>query len=310
MLSEYAVEPSAIGANWRVFKDLIDRFGIDKGRLISRQPNRWEKKVIQAAKEAGVPDVRMKSIVERLRNAKHKVVDFNRTYDSDSDWMGNALRGHAERPYRAIICGSDSNKCTEAVHPDDCSDDHPLFEASISQDVSRTADLISNSLLSIAMVAKEIDYVDPFFDLRATRGDYIGPLSALLTKLEATGVTPKIIRVHFRSHESRPPPNLLLRDGLRQTAGMIPQGYIVELFEWSEIEGGEDMHDRFFLTDVGGVMIGAGLSATGTEETATFTLLNFGHSQSLRNRFSAGSTVYTKAGDSVRFFADGTGEIF
>ena len=82
MLSEYAVEPAAIGADWRTFKDLIDRFGADKGRLISRLPVKWEKEVIQAARNAGVPDVRMIRIVERLRDSKHKVVNFNRTYDT------------------------------------------------------------------------------------------------------------------------------------------------------------------------------------------------------------------------------------
>ena len=44
MLSEYAVNPAAIGADWSTFKDLIDRFGADKGRLVSRLPKRWEKK--------------------------------------------------------------------------------------------------------------------------------------------------------------------------------------------------------------------------------------------------------------------------
>lgn len=44
MLSEYAVEPAAIGADWRTFKDLIDRFGADRGRLISRLPVKWEKR--------------------------------------------------------------------------------------------------------------------------------------------------------------------------------------------------------------------------------------------------------------------------
>ena len=94
MLSEYAVDRAAIGANWRTFKDLIDRFGADRGRLISRLPAKWEKKVIQAARDAGVPDVRMTDIVERLRNSKHKVVDFNRTYDHEADWIDNALREH------------------------------------------------------------------------------------------------------------------------------------------------------------------------------------------------------------------------
>lgn len=29
----------------------------------------------------------MTDIVERLRNSKHKVVDFNRTYDHEADWL-------------------------------------------------------------------------------------------------------------------------------------------------------------------------------------------------------------------------------
>ena len=115
MLSEYAVDPAAIGADWRTFKDLIDRFGADRGRLISRLPVKWEKKVIEAAKEAGVPDVRMTDIVERLRNSKHKVVDFIRTYDHGADWLGNALREHANQPFKAIICDAREAKSAAGV---------------------------------------------------------------------------------------------------------------------------------------------------------------------------------------------------
>jgi len=52
MLFEYAVEPQAIGSSWQTFLYLIEKFGFDRGRLISRLPGKWEKKVIQAAKEA------------------------------------------------------------------------------------------------------------------------------------------------------------------------------------------------------------------------------------------------------------------
>src|SRR3954453_22850192 len=89
--------------SWLTFLYLIEKFGFDRGRLISRLPSKWEKKVIQAAKEAGVPDVRMASIVERLRNAKRLVVDFGRTYDSEKSWIDNALTEHQRAPFHAII---------------------------------------------------------------------------------------------------------------------------------------------------------------------------------------------------------------
>ena len=75
MLSEYAVEPAAIGADWKTFLFLIEKFGVDKGRLISRLPNKWEKKVIQEAKASGVPDIRMASIVERLSRSRCTIPD-------------------------------------------------------------------------------------------------------------------------------------------------------------------------------------------------------------------------------------------
>src|SRR5690606_17123364 len=109
---------------------------------------------------------------------------------------------------------------------------------------------------------------------------------------------PPLARYHRGGRDgsiSNPGLSLSMRDRwgagqAKQTAGLLPQGYCLELYQWSEVAGGEDLHDRFFLTDVGGIMIGAGLSAGGPTETATFTLLDVDHAQRLRGRFSPNST--------------------
>lgn len=310
MLSEYAVEPAAIGAEWKTFKDLIDRFGADKGRLISRFPTKWERKVVQAAKEAGVSDVRMTDIVERLRNSKHKVVDFDRAYDHDKDWIDNALREHAGLPFRAIICGAGGAVSPEAMEPDDCSDANTLFGAKTSCDVARTAEEIAEALHMITAVSKEVDIVDPYFDLRPTKGNYLATLTSLLDRLAQAPGQSKAIRIHFRDHDTRPSAEILARDGSAQVKDLLPPGYQIELYAWSEKKGGEDFHDRYVLTDLGGVMIGAGLSADGPSESAAFTLLNFEHTQGLRSRFSDGSNVYHRVGSAVRIHSDGATELF
>jgi hypothetical protein len=306
MLSEYAVEPAAIGADWNTFRYLIENFGADKGRLISRFPDKWEKKVIKSAKDAGVPDIRMASIIDRLRRAKHKIVDFNRGYDNDTTWIENAAHEHGIRAFRAIICREGTMPCAEALAPSDCSEEQPLFAAPISRDVPRSADDIAVALFHLALGAREIDIVDPFFDLRPKEGNYIDPLASLLAKLALTASNPKVIRVHFRSFPSRPPPTILARDAAAQLDGLLPTGYCLELYEWSEVPGGEDLHDRYFLADVGGLMIGAGLSAVGSKQTATFALLDAAHAQRLRSRFAPTSSVYARAGSAVRINSDGT----
>lgn len=310
MLSEYAVEPAAIGADWKTFLFLIEKFGVDKGRLISRLPSKWEKKVIQEAKASGVPDIRMASIVERLSRSRFKMADFGRSYNPDADWIENAVREHGRRPFRAIIYRDGAKPCAESLVPDDCSDESVLFGAPISRDVARTANEIADALLVLSVVAREIDIVDPFFDLRPAKGDYIGPLAALLAKLAVAASAAKVIRVHFRSHVSRPPDHILARDAPAQTNGILPPGFILELYEWAAIPGGEDFHDRYFLTEVGGLMIGAGLSAQGPAETAAFTLLDAGHAQRLRGRFSMTSTVYARVGSAVRIDAKGNAVLF
>jgi hypothetical protein len=41
MFYEYAIEPRAIGSSWATFRYIIEKFGFDKGRLISEFPRRW-----------------------------------------------------------------------------------------------------------------------------------------------------------------------------------------------------------------------------------------------------------------------------
>ncbi|MBG6166909.1 hypothetical protein IWQ54_006611 [Labrenzia sp. EL_195] len=164
-------------------------------------------------------------------------------------------------------------------------------------------------LTALAAAAEEIDLVDPFFDLRAVNGDYLGPLAELLARLAAMPVPSKTIRVHFRTHDTRPPSDILSRDSAALTRGIIPDGYTLELCEWQEIPSGEDLHDRFFLTDIGGLMVGAGFSATGNAETAAFSLLDYSHVQQLRRRFVDGAAVYTKIGSTVRINSDGSTEL-
>lgn len=242
MLAEYAVEPAAIGSDWRTFKDLIDRFGADKGRLISRFPTKWEKKVIQAAKDSGVPDIRIASIIQRLQDSKQKIADFNRSYVHDADWISNAIREHRITPFKAIICGASGLPCAEAIQPDDCTDGNLLFSAATSRSVTRTADEIADALYMIAAVSEAVDIVDPFFDLRSTKG-YLAPLASLLARLARGPGQPKVIRIHFRDHDARPPAAVLARDGSAQVRGMLPPGYSLELYAWSEIPGG-----RIFMT--------------------------------------------------------------
>ena len=46
MLKEFALEPEAL-ASWESFRYLIEKFGVSKGRVISRFPKQWKRLVYE-----------------------------------------------------------------------------------------------------------------------------------------------------------------------------------------------------------------------------------------------------------------------
>ena len=164
MLFEYAVEPQAIGSSWQTFLYLIEKFGFDRGRLVSRFPGRWEKKVIEAARQAAVPDIRMASIVERLRNAKLWVVEFGRPYDSEKSWIDNALTENQRAPFHAIIAQKNAGGNAAVLPVADLDERHPLMAVAQDCAVARDAKSIAAALSGLLRVGARILFVDPFFD--------------------------------------------------------------------------------------------------------------------------------------------------
>jgi hypothetical protein len=120
MLFEYAVEPRAIGSSWATFRYVIEKFGFDKGRLISEFPKRWFREVYDAT--AGFPPVQKKRVEEALNQArKNKVVRNYRPYDQEAgNWLDNALTENRRLPFHAIIAHENPHG-DEVVLPTDTS---------------------------------------------------------------------------------------------------------------------------------------------------------------------------------------------
>ena len=306
MHHEYAVEPTAIGSSWDTFRYLIEKFGFQKGRLISRFPRTWERQVIEAAEAAGVPDVARARIVERLRQKKRTaIIRTRRAFDPDLDsWIANALASHAERPFRAIIAEGERAE-NDVVTPEDVEADHPLIRTPSSGNVPRTPEELAGACKLLLCAAREIDLVDPYFDLRNRGGNYRDPLDHMLRALQAAGKENVCIRIHYREHESRPSEAETLRSAGRWVNGIVPAGYELHLYCWEERPDGEDIHDRYLLCDCGGLMIGAGFAASSVHEHAAVTLLDDSHVQDLRARFADGASVYNQVGRAIRIQSNG-----
>lgn len=310
MHQEYAVEPSAVAADWTTFRYLIEKFGFDRGRLISRFPIKWEKKVIAEAKRNEVPEIQLASIIERLRNAKRtRIADFGRGYRSDLNWIDNALLEHGNKPFHAIIHEGEILPDEFCISIAGLDEEEELVKAPQSQSIRRTSADIAAALLPLSITAKEIDIIDPFFELLPREGDYIGPLTTLLELMVQSGCSNGNIRIHWRWHEDRNkrPDSQRYSELLpAHIEGLVPKGYVLQLYQWEEKSGGEDLHDRFFLTDCGGLNLGAGFSADGAHQTVTISLLDSLNAEEIRSRFDPSANIYNLADKIIQLNDDGS----
>jgi len=303
MLFEYAVEPQAIGSSWQTFLYLIEKFGFDRGRLISRLPGKWEKKVVQAAKQAGVPDIRMASIVERLRNAKLWVVDFGRPYDSEKSWIDNAVTEHLRAPFHAIIALKNPGGNAAVLPVADLDERHPLMAVAQDCAVSRDAKSIADALSGLLRVGARILFVDPFFDPYNMR--FKNTLRECLLVVKANNPDANC-EIHYRYHKDKPSNAELEKEAAKLFAGVVPERVTVAVYCWREKIGGADFHARYLLTELGGIGIDAGFSAEGGHQSTDMHLMSFVLSEAKLKAFARDATDFELVEPVLEIRSDGT----
>lgn len=303
MLFEYAVEPQAIGSSWPTFLYLIEKFGFDRGRLISRLPGKWEKKVIQAAKLAGVPDIRMASIVERLRNAKLGIVDFGRPYDSEKSWIDNALSEQQRAPFHAIIAQQNPGENAAVLPVADLDERHPLMAVAQDRAVARDAKSIADALSGLLCVGARILFVDPFFDPYNAR--FKNTLRECLSVVKSNNQE-AACEIHYRYHKDKPSNVELERETVRLFSGVVPAGITVSVYCWKEKRGGADFHARYLLTDRGGISIDSGFSAEGGHQSTDMHLMSLELSAARLNALARDATDFELVEPVLEIRSDGT----
>lgn len=85
MIREYAVEPRLL-ATWERFRYITEKFGVSEGRLISRYPKNWIKKVYDSLEENS--EIKKSKIEVKLKEIKIKLMKriLLPTWDRNLDW--------------------------------------------------------------------------------------------------------------------------------------------------------------------------------------------------------------------------------
>lgn len=290
MLYEYAVEPQAIGSNWQTCRYIIEKFGFDKGRLISKFPSRWFGEAYQAAK--ALPETQRKRVEELLAQAKksNKVVSFKRDFDSTLEtWLDSALAAHQNEPFHAIISAENPGGDESVLCIDDLDENHTLMAVTNERDVLRNVGSLTTAFRGMLRFGKRIAFIDPYFS--PYNSGYRRIMLQLLSIVK--DYNPRTTcEIHYHSRAKNLDNAHLEREAATLLKDIIPDGMNLTVYCWCEKEGGEDFHLRGLLTDKGGIRIDAGFEPVGAHQTTEMGLMDFNFSQSRLARIEREATVY------------------
>jgi hypothetical protein len=259
MIHEYALEPDLV-ATWVDRRDgryFIERFGLGQPRIVSRYPRRWKKLVWEAfASDNDVERTRMTELLKRLSETMVNRRDV--LWDSSATWLDNVQNEHSRVPFHAILARSNPRAHSQVLIADDLDDTTPLWALPRGRTTPRTA--------------TEMVFVDRHFGPENPR--HRRPLEQFLRAVvdARPGEAPRRIEVQTSADGATP---AFFSDQCRQRLPQcIPIGLHVELVRLSPRASGECLHNRYILTDLGGVMFGVGLDAGEPGETDDIQLLD------------------------------------
>lgn len=260
MIYEYALEPEMVAA-WgdrQAHRFYSREFGLGSGRLVSRYPKKWAKKVWNSFSGSNDMDrKRLEEFLTRLQEIMIKRKGYH--WDEEQSWLDNAMAEHNRYPFRAVLSGKNPKGqpgiiCEEDLETVPCHGWDNPHGISVNRNVHEMADAVG-SMLSCC---RRVKFIDPH--MSPGRSDFKNSLGAFLCILasERPVGPPELIEIHTALHDGT-------AEFLQQSyAKLIPIGLRVILYQWQERIGGQRLHNRYILTDIGGVSFQHGLD-TGKE---------------------------------------------
>ena len=274
MIYEFALEPELV-ATWadrQVGRYFIEKFGLGEPRLVSRYPKRWKKLVWDAfTSDDELARTRMTELLSRLseKMVKRRTV----LWESDADWLQNAENEHGRVPFHVILARVNPRGHSAVLIAEEVGDATERWNAPRGISVARTAASMSIAVAAMLRVAEVVVLVDPHFgpeNLRHRR-----PLEAFIKAAldgRPCGVAPRLV---FHSSVDNGRTQKFFEDTSRdRLPRCIPRGLRLALIRLRQKGGGEQLHNRYILTELGGVMFGVGLDEGAQGDTDDILLLD------------------------------------
>jgi hypothetical protein len=240
-----------------------DKFGLGTPRVLLELPRfiDWKNDVYTAASELDLSPKDWKRLEELFRIfGEHRCGRTSSVYKDVLSWLENAEREYAQREFRAIIATENPRRHIGLPKAS-------LWTCDSGATPSRSPEGLAAALSAMLINCRELHLIDPHFGPENARHRRV--LEALMDVLATNAIAPKVIRVYCSAKAELG----FFEQEATKMAAWLPIGCTVEFARLRQRPGGEKLHNRYVLTDLGAVLLGLGLDAGGTGESDDFVLL-------------------------------------
>lgn len=278
MIHEFAVEPELIfewAENRRDTAIFGNSFGLGHPRILARYPGNWDQQAtrhadatyrrLMAAARSPEEEGRIETQKKRFDALMTRLVNNNVTLEREhlafheaKSWADNAV-AHAPNPFHAIVARTKSSKSDYILTGDELYD-HPRWKLKRSHMIARDANSITAAVTPILKRCQAVTFVDQYFHPNKTAE--MGLLKTYLQILSATPrKDPPRIEVWCTEPKGVPWPTAATEFKNLNLGAELDVGWSIRIVCYRRRGGGEQIHNRYILTDIGGLVFAAGLSS-------------------------------------------------
>lgn len=268
MLHAYALEPALL-SNWANFRYFVEKFGVHQGRLISRYPKRWKAMVRDSL--AACSDIERLRIVEKLNLIDDRMQSRYHEWSDAQDWLVNAETEHAKRPFHAVVAGANPRARDFVLIADALGEHDPRWAIERERVIERSAEAISRAAAPVIALGRRVVFIDPHFspfNVRS-RNTFKAFLQIVANRPASDGVVESI---EFHTQHN-PAMATFVAECQTRLPSTVKGGMKVTIVRWIERAGGEGLHNRYILTERGGVRLAWGLDEGAPSQTDDISLL-------------------------------------
>ncbi len=281
MIYEYAIDPKCL-SEFNTFWQALNQFGIHHGRVLCTCPKKWLRDVRKAIYDAAGDDyVERDKMIDRVEELQHSGWLITRALskpdDSANSWIERILPEHRRMPFHGIICNGSENDVDCILTKYDLNDKNSNWYVDPTPQVTRTATDIAFAFAPLGRLSSDLLIIDPYF------GEKPHNFSSIPEIVQASHCTERPLkRVEIHTVSNRKGGIAATKKSVRHALSVefrasLPAELPIRVSIWECKEKGDVFHDRYLLTDLGGVGITVGLDVgqedvRSNEDTTMFRL--------------------------------------